>query len=196
MLTVGLTGGIASGKSTVANMFADHGIAIVDTDLIARELVLPGTPALAELEALFGDAVLLADGSLDRGALREIVFADAAKREQLEGVLHPGIREESVRQAASADSPYCVIVVPLLVDSPMREHMDRVLVVDCDEGVQMQRLLQRDAESEPQARRMIAAQASREDRLAIADDVIMNDGSVEETRRQVDSLHYRYLSLS
>jgi dephospho-CoA kinase len=190
MLTIGLTGGIASGKSTVAAMFADHGVAIIDTDAIAREQVLPGMPAQ------FGERVLQADRSLDRRALREIVFADTAKRRQLESILHPRIRDEALRQSAGANGPYRMIVVPLLVESPMRELMDRVLVVDCDQQVQTARLLERDAESGDQARRMIASQASRAARLAIADDIIRNDGTLEDTRRQVDALHQQYLSLS
>lgn len=196
MLTIGLTGGIASGKSTVAAMFADHGVAIIDTDAIAREQVLPGMPALAEIRAQFGERVLQADRSLDRRALREIVFADTAKRRQLESILHPRIRDEALRQSAGANGPYRMIVVPLLVESPMRELMDRVLVVDCDQQVQTARLLERDAESEDQARRMIASQASRAARLAIADDIIRNDRTLEDTRRQVDALHQQYLSLS
>ena len=196
MLTIGLTGGIASGKSTVAAMFADHGVAIIDTDAIAREQVLPGMPALAEIRAQFGERVLQADRSLDRRALREIVFADTAKRRQLESILHPRIRDEALRQSAGAKGPYRMIVVPLLVESPMRELMDRVLVVDCDQQVQTGRLLERDAESEDQARRMIASQASRAARLAIADDIIRNDRTLEDTRRQVDALHQQYLSLS
>lgn len=193
MLTVGLTGGIASGKSTVADMFAARGVEIIDTDRIAREQVMPGTPALAEIRTAFGARVLAADGSLDRGALRQIVFADAARRERLEAILHPRIREEAFRRAAVAPGPYHIVVVPLLVESPMRAQMDRVLVVDCDEQVQLQRLLERDADSAAQARRMIAAQASRAARLAIADDVIRNDGTLRDTERQVQALHEAYL---
>lgn len=194
MQRVGLTGGIASGKSTVADMFAGLGVAIIDTDLIAREVVLPGTPGLAEIRDRFGEGVLDADGHLDRKALRELVFADDALRRELESMLHPRIRDEALRQASAATGPYHIIVVPLLVESPMQSLMDRILVVDCDEDTQMQRLLQRDAETREQARRMIAAQASREERLAIADDVIYNDSSLDETRRQVETLHAKYLS--
>jgi dephospho-CoA kinase len=195
-LRVGLTGGIASGKSTVADMFADLGIAIVDTDVIAREVVAPGEPALDEIRAAFGDEVVDDHGRLDRKRLRSIVFADESRRELLESILHPRIREEAARRSAAATGPYHIVVVPLLTESPMRDDVDRILVVDCDEEVQLARLLARDAESKDQALRMIAAQASREERLNIGDDIIRNDGTVEETRRQVERLHRKYLSLS
>ena len=195
-LRIGLTGGIASGKSTVAGMFADLGVTIVDTDVIAREIVTPGQPALEEVRRAFGNEVIGDDGTLDRKHLRSIVIADDASRLLLESILHPRIREEAARQSAMASGPYHLIVVPLLADSPMRRDIDRVLVVDCEETVQLARLLDRDAESEAQARRMIAAQASRAERLAIADDIIRNDGSLEETEEQVVRLHRKYLSLS
>jgi len=196
MLTIGLTGGIASGKSTVAAMFAEQGAAIIDTDVIARELVVPGQPALEEIRAQFGDSIVRADASLDRRALREIVFTDAVKRRRLEAILHPRIRDEALRQAAAATSPYRIIVVPLLVESPMQDLMDRILVVDCDQRVQAERLHERDEESEEQVRRMIASQASRAARLAIADDIIKNDRSLRDTRLQVEALHRKYLSLA
>jgi len=195
-LTIGLTGGIASGKSTVAGMFADLGVSIIDTDIIARELVQPGRSALQEIREQFGADVIAADGSLDRGALRGIVFADADKRQQLESILHPQIREETLRQAAAASGPYRIIVVPLLVGSPMRSSMDRVLVVDCPEDVQLARLLERDADSIEQAKRMIEAQASREERLGIADDVLENSGGLDATRHRVAELHARYTALA
>ncbi len=195
-LSVGLTGGIASGKSTVADMFAELGVPVIDTDVIAREVVEPGQPALQEIREAFGDGVIGTDGRLDRAVMRRIVFAEPTRREQLESILHPRIREEGARQAAAAVGPYRLIVVPLLAESPMRAEMDRVLVVDCSEDVQLERLLARDADSIEQARRIIAAQASREDRLAIADDVVLNDTDIADTRRQVEALHERYLSLS
>ena len=136
------------------------------------------------------------NGSLDRAALRAIVFEDDRKREQLESILHPRIRDETIAQSAAAGGPYQLIVVPLLYESPMRCMMDRILVVDCSEQTQLARLQERDAESAARARRMLAAQASREQRLSIADDVISNDGDLGETRRQVDDLHRQYLALS
>jgi len=193
-LSIGLTGGIASGKSTVADMFADLGATIIDTDLIAREVVEPGRPALDEIRKAFGDDVFTGNGSLDRKAMRAIIFADPTKRQLLESILHPRIRQEASDQAARAKGPYQIVVVPLLVESPMRTSMDRIVVVDCDEKVQLARLLARDAESPEQAQRIIDAQASRADRLAIADDVITNDGDLDETRQQVEWLHARYLA--
>lgn len=195
-MRVGLTGGIASGKSTVAEMFATLGVAVIDTDVIAREVVQPGEPALAEIRAKFGDQVILENGELDRTAMRHLVFAEAPARKKLEAILHPRIRESTVQQAAAAGGKYQLIVVPLLAESPFREFVDRVLVVDCSEDAQIQRLLARDTESEEQARRMVAAQASREQRLAIADDVIRNDGDLEQTRARVGALHTAYVDLA
>ena len=195
-LSVGLTGGIASGKSTVADMFAELGATIIDTDVIAREIVQPGQPALTEIRETFGAEVITADGNLDRKAMRSIVFAEPEKRINLESILHPRIREEAMNQATAATGPYQIIVVPLLVESPMRSSMDRILVVDCSEKTQLARLLERDAEFPAQAQRMIDAQASRTERLSIADDIIQNEGNLEETRHQVESLHSRYLVLA
>ena len=195
-MRIGLTGGIASGKTTVANMFADLGVELVDTDIIARDVVEPGQPALDEIRDAFGNSVIDDAGVLDRRQLRSIVFADAAKRKQLEGILHPKIRAEAARQSAAAAGPYHLVVVPLMVESPMRDEMARVLVVDCSEETQLKRLLARDLESADQAQRMLAAQATREERLAIANDVISNDGDLTETRRQVSELHAFYLSLT
>jgi len=195
-LRIGLTGGIASGKTTVANFFADLAVPVVDTDVIAREVVAKGAPALVQIRADFGDEVFDDDGMLDRKAMRRLVFSDDRKRRQLEGILHPRIREAAVAQVQAVTDPYVIIVVPLLVDSPMQTFMDRVLVVDCNEDVQLNRLLARDTENEEQARRMIAAQASRAERLAIADDVVQNDTDLDETRRRVAALHQQYLELS
>lgn len=193
-LRIGLTGGIASGKSTVADLFAEHDVPIIDTDVIARQLVQPGMPALDEIRTAFGDDVFAWQGQLDRACMREVVFSDASRREQLESILHPRIRDEAIAQSGATDGPYQIIVVPLLVESPMRDLMDRVLVVDCDEETQLNRLLARDAENEDQARRILAGQASRADRLGIADDIISNDGDLETTRQQVNALHEKYLS--
>lgn len=195
-LRVALTGGIASGKSTIADLFAERGVPVIDTDLVARQVVLPGQPALAEIRESFGDDVFHKDGALDRAAMRAVIFADAKQRERLEAILHPRIQVETLRQANAVDGDYQLIVVPLLVGSALRDLVDRVLVVDCHEDTQIQRLLRRDAESEQQARRMLAAQASRAERLAIADDVIDNDGDLDTTRGQVEELHEHYLKLA
>jgi dephospho-CoA kinase len=194
-MRVGLTGGIASGKSTVARLFADHGVPVIDTDAVAREVVMPGEPALDEIRSAFGDEVFHSNGALDRRAMRKLIFADQGRRQALEAILHPRIGRETLKQAAAAGGHYQLIVVPLLVESPLRRAMDRILVVDCDENTQIQRLLARDAESEQQARRILAAQSSREERLAIADDVISNDGDLEATKSQVDALHQRYCDI-
>lgn len=195
-LRIGLTGGIASGKSTVADMFAGLGATIIDTDVIAREVVQPGEPALSAIRHEFGDDVFDAKGALDRGAMRRIVFADDDARERLEAILHPVIRERTEAQSAAAGGEYQVIVVPLLVGSPLADAVDRIVVVDCDESAQIRRLVARDAESEGQARRMLAAQASREQRLAIADDVVQNDGELTATLAQVEKLHRTYQALA
>lgn len=193
---IGLTGGIASGKTMVADFFSELGVPVIDTDVIARQVVEPGTAALDEIRGTFGDEVMQEDGSLNRKALREIVFADTAKREQLEAILHPRIREETMRQVAAVIEPYMIIVVPLLVESPMSALMDRVLVVDCSEETQLRRLLLRDGENVVTAQRIIDAQASRADRLAIADDVIDNDGDPAKAREQALELHQSYLALT
>lgn len=195
-LRIGLTGGIASGKSTVAGFFADLGVPVIDTDIIAREVVANGAPALEQIRDTFGEKVFDDDGNLDRKTMRNLVFSDANKRRQLEGILHPLIRDAVVMQVAAVTAPYMIIVVPLLVESPMKDFMDRVLVVDCSEDVQLSRLQQRDAENREQARRMIAAQASRDDRLGIADDVVVNDADLEGTRTAVAALHQAYLDMS
>ncbi|MCH7636880.1 MAG: dephospho-CoA kinase [Proteobacteria bacterium] len=194
-MRIGLTGGIASGKSTVAELFSGLGVPVIDTDIIAREVVLPGQPALAEIRDAFGDAVF-EDGILNRAAMRQQIFADNDARRRLEAILHPRIRQETVQQANASGGDYQLIVVPLLTESPLRDYVDRILVVDCDEETQIERLLARDAETEDQARRILATQASRDERLAIADDVIHNDTSIEATSSQVSALHDTYLRLA
>jgi len=194
-MRVGLTGGIASGKTVVAEMFRDLGVAIIDTDIIARAVVQPGEPALEEIRQQFGDQFIDPQGALDRTAMRQFVFSDDAMRERLEAILHPRIRQETMQQASAASGAYQVIVVPLLAESPLKRCVDRILVVDCTEDTQIERLMARDVESKPQASRMLAAQASREERLAVADDVIQNDGELGDTRKQVERLHLDYLQL-
>ena len=193
---VGLTGGIASGKSVVADMFADLGVPIIDTDVIAREVVEPGQPALEEIRERFGEHMIDAAGHLDRAALRKEIFANEKSRSDLEAILHPRIGAETRRQADVADGDYQIIVVPLLVSSPLRHFVDRVLVVDCDPNTQIQRLLARDTETAEQARKILAAQSSREERLTIADDVIRNDGDLGQLRERVIELADRYAELT
>ena len=191
-----MTGGIASGKSLVADGFARLGVPVVDTDIVARQVVEPGAPALREIVAAFGEAVVDDTGGLDRRALREIVFSDDASRKRLESILHPVIRDETFRQAEAAVGPYVIIVVPLLFESPMKEAMDRILVVDCSEETQLKRLMSRDNESAEQARRIMATQATRKERLSIADDVIVNDRTPAVAREAITALHESYLALA
>lgn len=195
-LRIGLTGGIASGKSTVAELFSELGVPVIDTDVIAREVVAYGQPALDEIRVRFGEDMIDAAGNLDRAALRKTIFTDDQARLDLEAILHSRIGAETRRQAEAAGGDYQLIVVPLLVGSQLRQFVDRVLVVDCDEDTQIDRLLARDAETIEQARRIIAAQASREERLSIADDVIRNDGGLDDTRTQVSRLAARYRRLA
>ena len=194
---VGLTGGIGSGKSAAAEEFARLGAAVVDTDAIAHELTGPSGAAIEGVRELFGDACIDASGAMDRRRVRELVFDDAAARKRLEGLLHPMIREESKRRIAAATGPYVVHVVPLLIEArDYRERVDRVLVVDCPEQVQLARVSARSGLSEEEVRRMMAAQIPRAQRLAAADDVIDNSGSLDNLRRQVQALHRRYLAMS
>jgi dephospho-CoA kinase len=193
---VGLTGGIASGKTAVAGMFASLGIPVIDTDLIAREIVSPGSPALREIAAVFGAGLLQPDGTLNRPRLREIVFAEPARRKQLEAITHPRIGAAMEARCAQAGGPYQVVVVPLLIESGFDRRVDRVLVVDCPEDLQLGRLMTRDGESETRARQLLAAQISRSERLARADDVVDNSGSLAATRQRVTELDARYRALA
>jgi dephospho-CoA kinase len=193
---VALTGGIASGKSTVANLFARHGVAVIDTDVIAREVVEPGQPALAAIVAAFGPEVLGDDGRMDRRRMRDRVFGDEAARKRLEGILHPAIRAEMERQSAQAAGPYQVLVIPLLAESGRRDHVDRVLVVDAPEELQIARLMCRDNVRREQALAALAAQTKRDARLDFADDVILNDGDPAALAARVDALHREYLRLA
>jgi dephospho-CoA kinase len=192
-LFVGLTGGIASGKTAVSDAFAALGVPVIDTDVIAREVVAPGSEALAEIRARFGDDVITAAGGLHRARMRELVFADTARRRELEAILHPRIRAETLGQAAAARAAYVVIVVPLLVETGFAEFVDQVVVVDCPEAVQRARLMERDAHSEAQAQRILDSQANRATRLARADHVIRNEGSLADLQAQVERLHARLL---
>jgi len=193
---IGLTGGIASGKSTVANLFAALGVTIVDTDLLAREVVAPGSALLPRIAGHFGAQVLQKDGSLDRAALRSRVFANPAERQWLERLTHPAIRELTDKRCESATSDYVIVAIPLLVETAGAERFDRVLVVDCSPEIQLARLQARDGTTRAEAQRMLAAQATREQRLAVADDVITNDGDLAALREQVEKLHRQYLKLA
>lgn len=177
-------------------MFAKIGIPVIDTDIIAREVVEAGQPGLREVEERFGNEVIDADGNLDRAAMRHKIFSDENAKRDLEAILHPRIGAETRRQADEAGGIYQIIVVPLLTGSALLRFVDRVLVVDCDEQTQVERLLRRDAETAAQARRIIAAQANREERLAIADDVILNDNGLNHVRNKVIELDRKYRRLA
>jgi dephospho-CoA kinase len=194
MFRVGLTGGIASGKTTVSQLFAALGVPIIDSDSIAREIVAPGQPALQAIRQRFGADVLQPDGSLDRAALRQLVFADPGARRDLESITHPAIRAEMERQSRLAGGAYQILAVPLLAEGGGRGRFDRVLVVDCPEDLQVLRVMARDRVGAAQARAVLAAQASRAERLAFADDVIVNDGDIAALRDQVAALHRDYLA--
>jgi dephospho-CoA kinase len=196
MLRIGLTGGIASGKSTVAELFAARGAAVLDTDVIAREVVVPGSHALAALVAHQGGGILNDRGELDRAELRRRIFADAETRRDVESILHPAILSELERQAAKRQGPYQVFVIPLLVEAGLEHVVDRVLVVDCPEEEQVRRLMTRDGASLEDARHMLDAQAPRERRLAAADDVIDNGGTPDDLPARVAELDRRYRALA
>ena len=191
---VGLTGGIASGKSTAANLFAALGATLVDTDVLAREVVAPGSALLGEVARHFGPEVLAGDGSLDRRSLRTRIFADPAERRWLEERTHPAIRALTDTRCDAADGPYALVAIPLLVETGASDRFDRVLVVDCDPALQLARLQARDGTTRAEAERMLAAQATRAARLAAADDVIHNDGDLARLRDQVEKLHRGYVT--
>lgn len=191
---VALTGGIASGKSAVSAAFARLGVPILDADVIAREVVEPGQPALAAVVATFGTEVLGPDGRLDRTALRALVFARPEARRQLEAILHPAIRQAFTAASAVAVGPYQVHAIPLLAESGRAREYDRVLVVDCPRETQVQRLLARDHETPERAEAILAAQATREARLAIATEVITNTGTLDDLEGAVAVLHKQYLA--
>jgi dephospho-CoA kinase len=196
MLRVGLTGGVASGKSTIADFFADLGVPVIDTDEIARVVVEPGQPALGEISAAFGPEVLDPAGHLNRHELRTRIFADPAQRHRLEAILHPRIRAETLARSAAADGPYQILVVPLLLETGFDALVDRILVVDCPEPLQRHRLEARDNNDPALAMQMIEAQIDRSRRLEAADDVIDNSGPLTDTRDRVEALHQQYLALA
>lgn len=192
---LGLTGGIASGKSAAAQRFAELGVHVVDADQASRWVVKPGRPALAALVERYGAALLQADGSLDRGALRKVIFEDAQERRWVEALLHPLIAEEIAQSLASATSPYAVFVSPLMVESGQYRITQRLLVVDAPEAVRVARTLLRDHTTPEQVQAILKAQASREQRLALADDVLVNDRDLAWLHSEVERLHTFYLTL-
>jgi len=193
---VGLTGGVASGKSTVANLFSALGIPIIDADVVSREVTAPGSPLLARIAERFGAGYVRDDGSLDRRALRELVFSDPQALADLESLTHPAIFRAIEEHAATADGPYQILALPLLVEKGNVSLVDRVLVIDCDETLQVRRLQARDGSTLEEARAMLAAQAPRAARLEAADDVITNEGDLNSLRDQVERCHMRYVGLA
>ena len=196
MLVVGLTGGIGSGKTAVSDRFAQYGVPVIDTDLLARELVEPGQPALATIVAEFGSDCLDERGQLRRAHLRERVFADPAGRRRLEAILHPRIRALARERIAASSAPYCLVVIPLLAETGMTDLVDRVLVGDVPEVEQIRRVMARDRVDEARARRILAVQAQRAQRLALADEILDNGGDLDHLDRQVTDLHQRYSTLA
>ena len=196
---IGLTGGIASGKSALEKAFAKQGVVVADADLLAREVVAPGEPALAAVVERFGAGVLQADGQLDRAALRVRVFGDPDQRRTLEAILHPAIRARLEAICRAAPGPYAIATVPLLTEGGGRAAypwLHRILVVDTPAAVQKARLMQRDGIDATLADQMMAAQASRAERLALADDIVVNDGDIHHLQHAADALHLRYLALA
>ena len=195
-LRIGLTGGIASGKSTVAQRFTDLRVPVIGADVAARAVVASGTPGLARVIERFGPGVLAQNGELDRRALRDVIFINPGARRDLESILHPLIRADMERSADQAVGPYIVLAIPLLIEGGPSDRVDRILVVDVDEAVQLQRVMERDGCTAEQARAILASQASRSARLAAADDVLQNAGTVTDLRQAVGRLHERYLRLA
>ncbi len=196
MLTIGLTGGIGSGKTTVSDIFASLGVPIIDSDLIAHNVVQPGEPGLEGIIQHFGEKLLQPDGSLDRQQLRNLVFDDETARRQLEQILHPLIRQRSQQQLESLNTPYAILAIPLLVETGLADSVDRVLVVDCPETVQVERICRRDGIDPDQAKAILAAQCSRKQRLDAAHDIIDNNQPLAGLTQKINSLHKQYLALS
>ncbi|HFQ5302071.1 TPA: dephospho-CoA kinase [Vibrio vulnificus] len=196
-LVIGLTGGIASGKTTVANLFQQHfAIDIVDADIVARQIVAPGSAGLTAIVDHFGADILTCEGELDRGQLRQRIFAHSEEKQWLNALLHPMIRRKMIEDLAQVSSPYALLVVPLLVENQLQTLCDRVLVVDVEEKTQLQRTMNRDGVDEQQVRAILKAQASRHERLALADDVIKNESKDQDLLQQITDLHQKYLAMS
>jgi dephospho-CoA kinase len=194
-LIIGLTGGIGSGKSEASKRFAARGIAVVDADIVAREVVVQGTPALTEITDRFGSGILDGSGNLNRGKLRAIIFADPAEKHWLEALLHPIINAEIRRQLANATSSYAILASPLLLETQQYQLVDRILVIDTSEQLQLERASQRDKNNEAQIKAIMQTQLARQERCARATEIIENHGSIDALENQVEQLHRRYLAL-
>jgi len=196
MLIIGLTGGIGSGKSAVSRFFSELGVPVIDTDIISRQVVELGQPALQQIRQTFGDEILSANGELDRGRLRNIVFATPGKRAQLEAILHPLIQQEMLHQASLLNSPYCIFAIPLLIEANQTGLVDRILVIDAPEKLRRQRIKQRDQLDDNQIDAIFAAQLPPQERLKHADDIIHNDSGLDHLRIQVIDLNRRYTKIA
>lgn len=196
MLKIGLTGGIGSGKTTVSDQFAELGVPVLDTDIIARQVVVPGSAVLAALVAEFGEDITNPDGSLDRAKMRERIFGDDAARATLEQIIHPAIKTALRAEMAKLDNPYCILVIPLLLEKSWQDVVDRVLVVDAPDNLRMERVKQRNKLNEQQIKAIMDSQAPREARLMEADDVIVNDSNLQQVRQEVERLHSVYRQLA
>lgn len=195
MLIIGLTGGIGSGKSTAAEIFAELGVPVIDTDIIAHELTRPGQPAVEEIAARLGRDVLSVNGDLDRDRLRRLVFQDPQKRLQLEQILHPRILDEVDRRIHQLNAPYCIVVIPLLFEKNLQARVDRTLVIDCPESLQRERVLQRPEMDPTQVDAILRSQLTREARRERADDIVTNTTDLDTLRQQIMGLHARYSAL-
>ena len=196
MLRIGLTGGIGSGKSTVSTLFAARAVPVIDADVIARRLTLPNTPAAQQIVQILGAEIVASDGSIDRQRLAQRVFANPAERARLEEIMHPLIRAEMQHEQERLHAAYCLLVIPLLVEADQRDLVDRVLVVDIQEHIQIARTQTRDGRSGAEIRAILDAQASRDQRLKMADDCITNNGDLATLNTQIESLHQKYLALA
>ncbi|MDH5734737.1 MAG: dephospho-CoA kinase [Gammaproteobacteria bacterium] len=196
MLVIGLTGGIGSGKSTVAELFRKRNIPIIDTDILARELVRPGQPALNEIIQTFGDTVIHKNGELDRQTLARLTFQNESARKKLEAILHPKIRQLMTEQINSVSAPYVIAVIPLLIEAGQTDLVNHILLVDCPEEIQIHRVKQRDNRDEQQIREILNAQASRQTKIAMADDIIENQGELSDLDAKIEKLHQKYLLMS
>jgi dephospho-CoA kinase len=194
-LLIGLTGGIGTGKSTVCKLFAERGVAVIEADAIAKELVVPTQPVLQAIVREFGKSIIDAQGRLRRDRLRSIIFSDPERRKQLEKLLHPLILEEMLSRANKAGGSYCILCIPLLIETAQSSAVDRVIVVDAPEALQIQRVIERDHLTIDEIKAIMQAQASREERLEAADDIIVNDSDITKLAEQVEALHQKYLAL-
>lgn len=196
MLRIGLTGGIGSGKSTIAALFAEHGVPVIDADVIAHQLTLPGTSTTTQVLQEFGSDIVDTNGGIDRRRLAQRIFNDRNERARLERILHPQIRTEMLRRQENLDAPYCLLVIPLLFEAGQKDLVDRVLVADVDESTQITRIAARDGRSESEIRAILSSQTDRAQRLRMADDCITNTGDLAELKAKVETLHRKYLALA